>query len=188
MTDRPSSGRGGAPTEVRLVVWQFVRVMVQLETVARARGRQGAPSIYGAWRPAWQELDRRLTQLGKTDAAGFSDLMMEQEVVLQCRNRAQFNELTRTVDNVINQLKGEIKAAAGDARRLTDLRFERTELETLSRHLRKLAKSGSRGEPRTKTPRAKAPPPGKTPPRGRPKNKPPGRSTGKATGRRSASR
>ena len=122
--------------------------MVQLETVSRARGRQSAPSLYGAWRPAWQEIDRRLTQLGKTDSAGFSDLMMEQEVVLQCRDRAQLNELIRTVDNIVNQLKASAKTASGDPRAATDLRFERTEMETLSRHLRKLVKSSSRNPPR----------------------------------------
>jgi hypothetical protein len=152
MNARAPQRGGNAPIEVRLVVWQFVRVMVQLETAARARGRQGAPSLYGAWRPAWQEIDRRLTQLSKTDTAGFSELMMEQEVVLQCRNRAQLNELVRAVDNVVNQLKTEMKAATGDARRTTDLRFERTELETLGRHLRKLAKvkTGGRTEQKPK--------------------------------------
>ncbi len=166
MSVRTEARGAKAPIELRLVVWQFVRVMVQLETASRTRGRQSAPSLYGAWRPAWQEVDRRLTQLGKTDAAGFSDLMMEQEVVLQCRNRAQLNELTRTVDNVINQLKTEIKAASGDPRRVTDLRFERTELESLGRRLRKLAKiSGRGGEARSR-----------------------GRPTGRSTPRRGGSR
>ncbi len=158
--------RGGkAPIELRLVVWQFVRVMVQLEAASRARGRQSAPSLYGAWRPAWQEIDRRLTQIGKTDAAGFSDLMMEQEVVLQCRNRAQMNELLRTLENVVNQLKAEIKAASGDARQMTDLRYERTELETLGRRLRKMSKSSGTSAPRTGA-----------------------RAPGRATGRRRATR
>lgn len=150
MSAQPASRGGKAPIELRLVVWQFVRVMVQLEAVSRARGRDGAPSLYGAWRPAWQEIDRRLTAVGKNDATAFSDLMMEQEVVLQCRNRAQMSELTRTIENVINQLKSEIKAASGDARRLTDLRYEKTELETLGRRLRKLAKSAGNTAPRTR--------------------------------------
>lgn len=165
MNTRAPQRGGSAPIELRLAVWQFVRVMVQLETAARARGRQGAPSLHGAWRPAWQEIDHRLTQLGKTDAAGFSDLMMEQEVVLQCRNRAQLNELIRTVDNVVNQIKSASKAASGDAHRTTDLRFERTELETLGRHLRKLAKASGRVE-----------------------KKPKAQPTGRSTGRRRTSR
>ena len=171
MTDRAPARGANAPVEIRLVVWQFVRVMVQLETAARARGRQGTSTLYGAWRPAWQEVDRRLTQLGETDAAGFSELMMEQELVLQCRNRAQLNELGRTVDNVVNQIKSEIKSASGDARRVVDLRFERAELETLSRHLRKLGKISGRGTSGSG---------------GRSAARPPGQSTGKSTGRRGA--
>jgi hypothetical protein len=147
----PAEKRSGkAPTELRLVVWQFVRIMVQLETASRARGRRSAPSLYGAWRPAWQEIDRRLTQLGKTDSVGFSDLMMEQEVVLKCRDRAQLNELVRTVDNIINQIKAAAKKTSVDVRASTDLRFERTEMETLGRHLRKLVKSGGRTPPRSR--------------------------------------
>ncbi len=110
-----------------------------------------------------------MTQLGKTDAAGFSDLMMEQEVVLQCRNRAQLNELIRTVDNVINQLKSAMKTATGDARRTTDLRFERTEMETLGRHLRKLAKTSGRTEQKPKARASR-------------------RGAGRSTGRRRAAR
>jgi len=150
MIARTETHGGKAPIEIRLVVWQFVRIMVQLETASRARGRQSAPSLYGAWRPAWQEIDRRLTQLGKTDSAGFSDLMMEQEVVVNCRDRAQLNELVRTVDNIVNQLKASAKTASGDPRAATDLRFERTELETLGRHLRKLVKSSGRSPPRAR--------------------------------------
>ena len=67
--------------------------------------------------------------------------MMEQEVVLDCRNKTDLNELFRTLENVINQLKAEIKAASGNARVITDLKFERTELETLLRRLRKIGKS-----------------------------------------------
>ncbi len=150
MNTQTEKRTGKAPIELRLVVWQFVRIMVQLETASRARGRQSAPSLYGAWRPAWQEIDRRLTQLGKTDSAGFSNLMMEQEVVLRCRDRTQLNEAIRTVDNIINQLKASAKKTSGDARAATDLRFERTELETLGRHLRKLVKSSGRTPPRSR--------------------------------------
>ncbi|MDG2313055.1 MAG: hypothetical protein P8M15_03380 [Alphaproteobacteria bacterium] len=132
------------PINLRLAVWQFVRIMVQLETSSRARGHKNAPTLYSYWRPAWQEIDNRLTETGKSDANAFSDLMMEQEVVLDCRNKTELNELFRTLENVINQLKAEIKAASGNARVITDLKFERTELETLLRRLRKIGKSESK--------------------------------------------
>jgi hypothetical protein len=177
MNDRASTRGANAPVEIRLAVWQFVRVMVQLETASRVRGRAGTATLYGAWRPAWQEVDRRLTQLGQNDAAGFSELMMEQEVVLQCRNRAQLNELVRTVDNVVNQIKSEAKSATGDARRVTDLRFERTELETLSRRVRKLGKISGRGTSGSG---------GRSTVRSTSRST--GRATGRSTGRRGATR
>lgn len=186
----PVETRGGkAPVELRLVVWQFVRIMVQLETASRARGRKSAPSLYGAWRPAWQEIDRRLTQLGKTDTAGFSDLMMEQEVVLKCRDRAQLNETIRTVDNIINQLKASAKKTSGDVRAATDLRFERTEMETLGRHLRKLVKSGGRTPPRSRAkPAAKPHKPPKSAKPAKPTKPTKSKKPTKPTGRRGAKR
>jgi hypothetical protein len=138
------------PINLRFSVWQFVRIMVQLETSSRARGSKNAPTLYRHWRPAWQEIDNKLAETGKSDANAFSDLMMEQEVVLDCRDKTQLNELYRTLENVINQLKAEIKAASGNARAITDLKFERTELETLLRRLRKIGKSEGKSPQRTK--------------------------------------
>ena len=63
------------PINLRLAVWQFVRIMVQLETSSRARGHKNAPTLYSYWRPAWQEIDNRLTETGKSDANAFSDLI-----------------------------------------------------------------------------------------------------------------
>jgi len=34
--NKPHNDGGGVATELRIIVWQFVRIMVQLETVARA--------------------------------------------------------------------------------------------------------------------------------------------------------
>ena len=40
--NKPGTGGGNTATELRIVVWQFVRIMVQLETVSRARGEAQA--------------------------------------------------------------------------------------------------------------------------------------------------
>lgn len=141
--NKPGTGGGNTATELRIVVWQFVRIMVQLETVSRARGRAKAPSVYKDWRPAWTEIDRTLTRLGDSDADAFSDLMMNQEVVLRCRDRSQMNEVTRAIENVINQLDQQIRAVRGEAKAEEELRFERRELNAL---LKKLRKTG-RGRP-----------------------------------------
>ena len=60
--------------QLRIVVWQFVRIMVQLEAEAGRRKRRA--SVYDDWREAWEELDARLTDLGKKDVAAYSNLMM----------------------------------------------------------------------------------------------------------------
>jgi len=139
----PRSGGGNSSNELRIVVWQFVRIMVQLETVARARGQAKAPTVYGDWRPAWTEVDRTLTRLGESDAEAFSDLMMNQEVVLRTRDRSQMNEVTRAIENVVNQLDQEIRAVRGEATAEEELRFERRELNALLKKLRKMGRGGA---------------------------------------------
>ena len=151
----PSKG-----TELRLVVWQFVRIMVQLETVARVRG-----STRG--RSSWTEIDRSLERLGKTEAEAFADLMMNQEVVLRCRDKTQINEVTRTADNVVAQLDDMLRDARGDAKREEDLQFERREMKALVKHLRRLGKTG--GKARTGAPKPKVAASASPPRRGRKK-------------------
>ncbi|HCP01083.1 MAG TPA: hypothetical protein DIT35_06285 [Rhodospirillaceae bacterium] len=140
--NKPHNDGGGVATELRIIVWQFVRIMVQLETVARARGPAKAPSVYGDWRPAWTEIDRTLTRLGDTDSEAFSDLMMNQEVVLRARGRSQMDEVTRSIENIINQLDQEIRAVRGEAAAEEELRFERRELNALLKKLRKMRRAG----------------------------------------------
>ncbi len=117
-------------TELRIVVWQFVRIMVQLETEA-SRRKRGA-SVYRDWREAWEELDARLADLGKSDVAAYSNLMMDQEVVVACRNQAQLDEVMSAVDRVIKRLGDEINRKQG---KLKDLRFELREMKTLRQEL-----------------------------------------------------
>ena len=139
MNDAPAGGRSGG-TELRLVVWQFVRIMVQLENVSRVRGDKRGPSTYREWRTAWVEVDRTLDRLGKTDADAFSDLMMNQEVVLRCHDRTQINEVTRTAENVVAQLDELLRDARGDGQREEDLKYERREMKALVRQLRNLGR------------------------------------------------
>ncbi|MBO6783676.1 MAG: hypothetical protein JJ899_10465 [Alphaproteobacteria bacterium] len=155
MNDAPGGERADA-IELRLVVWQFVRVMVQLEKVSRVRGRDRAPSVYGAWRSAWTEIDRTLERLGKTDADAFSDLMMNQEVVLKIRDRSQLNEVTRTAENVVGQLDQQIREARGNAQQEEDLQFERREMKALVRQLRKMGPASGKKR-RTGGPRPSRP-------------------------------
>jgi hypothetical protein len=122
-------------TEIRIVVWQFVRIMVQLETEAsrrRPKGGGGRSSLFESWREAWEELDAKLTDLGKRDHRAYSNLMMDQEVVLECASAGDLAELVQTVDRVIKRLGDMISRKQG---KVKDLRFELREMKTLRQEL-----------------------------------------------------
>ena len=122
-------------TEIRIVVWQFVRIMVQLETEsARRKPRGGAAktSLYESWQEAWEELDTKLTDLGKRDHRAYSNLMMDQEVVLECATAADLAEVVQTVDRIIKRLGDMITRKQG---KVKDLRFEVREMKTLRQEL-----------------------------------------------------
>jgi len=123
-------------TELRIVVWQFVRIMVQLETEVTRRkpGRRQAPagSVYHDWQEAWDELDAKLTELGKNNVKAYAALMMDQEVVLECRNPMQIEEVVRTVDRVIKRLGDLISRKEG---KIKDLNFELREMKLLRQEL-----------------------------------------------------
>jgi hypothetical protein len=120
--------------EIRIVVWQFVRIMVQLETEASRRRSKGdrRSVLYRNWQDPWEELDAKLTELGKRDHRGYSNLMMDQEVVLECASRDDLTELIETVDRVIKRLGDMISRKQGKTK---DLRFEQREMKTLRQEL-----------------------------------------------------
>ena len=69
--------------------------------------------------------------------------MMNQEVVLRCRDKSQVNEVTRAIENVINQLDQQIRAVRGEAKAEEELRFERREMNALLKYLRKTGRGGA---------------------------------------------
>lgn len=115
--------------ELEFVVWEFVRVMVELERVGE--DSDVGAGVYSAWLEAWRELDHRLTELGNTDAEGFSNLMMEQTVAVPCASARQLAETVAALTGITGALEREIKEARGDAARIDELEFERTELQEL---------------------------------------------------------
>jgi hypothetical protein len=123
-------------------VWQLVRMMVQLEHQAGARG---GSSAYDEWREAWQEIDRRLDELGRTDAEAFAELMMNHQVVLTVSDPRQLEEAAAALDEVIAQMSASLKDGEGDARQRADLRFERAALAALRQRLRRCL--GTLGRP-----------------------------------------
>lgn len=132
-------------------VWQFVRIMVDLETRAKRKGRRAAggdrETVFDDWREAWDELDTRLTELGARDQAGYADLMMNQDVVVTCRGATQLAEVGGSLGRIIETMNAEIERG-GTRGRLKDLRFESRELRDLRQDLAARASARSRRKPR----------------------------------------
>lgn len=116
-------------SSLRLPVWQFVRIMVELEKGARGRG------VYAAWRERWQEIDRALEDLGTSDFAAYADLMMNNEVALELRTPAHRAEVVAALDRLTNAMQRQIDAPATEQNAKKDLRFEVRGLKTLRKSL-----------------------------------------------------
>lgn len=118
--------------EIEFTVWEFVRVMVELEEQI-ADGRKSA--LYDHWQNAWAELDGRLTKLGKKNADAFADLMMNQTVSLELPRAKDKTELLKVIDVVVRKLSKSLKAKEGDKAHRESLRFEVAELNDLRARL-----------------------------------------------------
>jgi hypothetical protein len=124
--------------KLTFVVWQFVRVMVQLE-------KTGSKShAYRAWRDQWKKLDRRLDRLGKGNRAAFSTLMMTEEVVIDKVTAAELSDVRRALDTVIRQINTDIQTSEPEDELLGGLEFELTELAALRDEVRAMAPTAPR--------------------------------------------
>ena len=132
--------------KLELGVWQFVRIMVELEDRAKGHKRTRA-SVYDDWREAWEELDKGLTELRARDQGAYSDLMMNQNVVLGYRGPAQLREVGEALVRIIETMRTEIDRG-GPPDRLKDLGYEARELGTLRQELAVRARAQSRRKPR----------------------------------------
>ncbi len=126
--------------EMRITVWQFVRIMVALE------GRRPRARVYADWKAAWRELDAELTRLGRADRAAYSDLMMNQEVVLELGGDKRRREVIAVLARIMRDMKRQMRAANSGAEERRSLKFELGELgglhDTLNRDSPSLRRSG----------------------------------------------
>ena len=129
-----------AKDELRIAVWQFVRIMVALE------GRRPRARVYDDWKQAWHELDGELGRLGQSDHAAYSDLMMNQEVVLTLGGPARRREVVQALSRVTRDIKRRMSAAKSGAAERKSLKFELAELtalhDSLNRDSRPSKRSG----------------------------------------------
>ena len=116
--------------ELRITVWQFVRIMVSLED------RRTRPMVYEDWKPAWKELDGELGRLARDDHAAYSELMMNQEVVLQLSSDKRRGEVRAAIERVMQRMKKELRVAESGVEERRSLKFELHELSELHRTLK----------------------------------------------------
>lgn len=115
--------------ELRLAVWQFVRVMVELEN------SKSSALLYKYWEKTWVEVDKQLDRLSNEDHRAYADLMMNQEVVLKVEKARFWSEISIIVLAVIKNIDRELKSIKQIDPRKADLIFERRELSHLSRYI-----------------------------------------------------
>lgn len=115
--------------DLRLPVWQFVRLMVQVEETLK-KGRSGpVAGLSRAWGEVWEEVDGALGRLGKTDPEAFADLMMDQEVVLEQVTADQVATAGQEFAKVIATMRERLKRQPKAGQEAEDLRFEIDALE-----------------------------------------------------------
>jgi len=118
--------------EIDMTVWQFVRVMVELER------RKSRSLAYKLWQGSWEELDGRLDALraaNKNDE--FSNLMMNQEVSLQAE-KIHIIEASEAAQRVVSVLGKTLKTTK-EPKAKDDLMFEQGELSELHNRLKIIA-------------------------------------------------
>jgi len=109
--------------ELEFTVWQFVRIMVDLEE------RGDISPAFKAWRDSWQELDGQLEKSRRKSAEAFADLMMNKEVIVN-GDKAQILDAAEAARRVAKAISKAQKKAKNQ-REKDELLFEQGELEEL---------------------------------------------------------
>ena len=123
-------------TKLRFTVWQFVRLMVHLEDrqIAKPGPRPEETALLDAWAEIWSPLDQDLARLAESDTDAYSDMMMDQDVVIEEATPAQVLAAKAALEAVIKEMDLALKRG-GDTALLESLAFERRELGQLVRKL-----------------------------------------------------
>ena len=124
--------------ELRFTVWQFVRLMVQLEKSTENAKSGPLRTLYEGWEDIWVDLDARLVDLGKHDPDAFADLMMDQEVICNDVSKDDCALVVEQLALAVTEIKSLLNESE-DEETVEDLSFERDELQDLAKEFRKLA-------------------------------------------------
>lgn len=122
-------------------IWQFVRLMVQLEGPAKENKGQG--SLFETWRDIWESVDRDLTGLYETDFDAYANMMMNETITIAEVSPSHAGEAVEALRSLITTIDDAIKAGKKepepDMDLIDNLTFERGELNELCEKLRELA-------------------------------------------------
>ena len=113
--------------DLRLTVWQFVRLMVQVDETLAAKPDPGVQAVKDMWDDIWLDIDARLEELGRKDPDGFATMMMDQEVVLTGMTPSLQSAIGSEVAKVVRAMQGT-RRSTKDQQSKDDLTFEIQEL------------------------------------------------------------
>ena len=119
--------RRGQGEEWQVPVWQFVRIMVQLEKNSSGKNT----SLWRANQDSWEELDQALTDAGEEDFDVFAQLMMNTQVALHLNDGMAKKTLNFALTGLLTSMQRRLKAAPKRSDERKDLEFEVSELTKL---------------------------------------------------------
>ena len=113
--------------DLRLTVWQFVRLMVQVDETLAARANPAVDAIRATWEDIWLDIDARLDDLGRKDPDGFASMMMDQDVVLTGMTPALQTAIAGELAQVVRTMQA-VRRSTREQQVKDDLTFEIQEL------------------------------------------------------------
>lgn len=120
--------------ELRLNTWEFVRLMVQCEEANKKNPPKTIVLLWESWADIWTPLDATLNDLIEADFNAYSEMMMEDEVVIQDVTPDQLQATITELGNVKTAMESALKSTAGTNQIHAEVReameFEITELTT----------------------------------------------------------
>jgi len=122
---------GRRKIKLHFTVWQFVRMMVFLEDVKKSPGPAKSSLVLSQRHEIWRALDAKLTGLGKKDSQAFSELMMEQDVVLEDVSADELEEFIGATQGVVKKLRKETEGKQRDESVAAGVIFECEEMQVL---------------------------------------------------------
>lgn len=124
--------------EIHFTVWQFVRLMVHLEEHEDLSANERA--LLESWNEVWLPLDQELGELAERDFDAYSELMMDQDVIISEASTEQVESAQTAISRVMADMDTAIEAG-GDPAHMQNLKFERRELRQLARKLGRMAEA-----------------------------------------------